>query len=127
MTPLADTHVHLLGGLDDRPPTEDVAVAMCRMLVSEGARHATALAHQNEGYPDNTPARMRQVAAALQATLAAKKVPLTVYPTAEVMLSPSLVEDWDAGKLLSVADRGQWLLVELAYRAFVEVLPAAAV
>ena len=37
MTPLADTHVHLLAGLDDGPPTEDEAVAMCRMLVSEGA------------------------------------------------------------------------------------------
>jgi protein-tyrosine phosphatase len=126
MTPLADTHVHLLGGLDDGPPTEEVAVAMCRMLVNEGARHATALAHQNESYPDNTPARMREVAAALKATLAEKKVPLSVYPTAEVMLSPTLVEDWDAGRLLSVADRGQWLLVEMPHGLFVDVLPAAA-
>ena len=55
MTPLADTHVHLLAGLDDGPQTADEAVAMCRMLVAEGARHATALAHQNEHYPDNTP------------------------------------------------------------------------
>jgi protein-tyrosine phosphatase len=123
---LADTHVHLLGGLDDGPPDEGTAVAMCRMLVSEGARHATALAHQNEGYPDNTPARMREVAAALKATLAEKKIPLSVYPTAEVMLSPGLVEDWDAGKLLSVADRGQWLLVEMPHGLFVDVLPVAA-
>src|SRR5207253_10125208 len=59
MVPLADTHVHLLAGLDDGPPTEDVAVAMCRMLVAEGARHATALAHQNPNWPDSSPQRLR--------------------------------------------------------------------
>lgn len=125
MVPLADTHVHLLAGLDDGPPTEDVAVAMSRMLVAEGARHAAALAHQNDGYPDNTPARLRAAAAALGAALAAKKVPLTVYPTAEVMLAPTVVADWDAGRLLSVADRRQWLLVEMPHGLFVDVLPIA--
>ena len=53
MTPLADTHVHLLAGRDDGPRTMDEAVAMCRMLVAEGVRHATALAHQNDDYPEN--------------------------------------------------------------------------
>src|SRR5206468_4179916 len=101
----------------------DVALAMCRMLVSEGARHATALAHQNEGYPDNTPDRMVAVAASLTAALAAKRIPLTVYPSAEVMLSPSLVADWRAGRLLSVANRRQWLLVEMPHGLFVDVLP----
>ena len=123
--PLADTHVHLLAGLDDGPPTPDVALAMCRMLVAEGAAHATALAHQNPDYPDNTPTRLRAAAAALQAELAAKKVPLAVYPTAEVMLSPALVADWKAGRLLSVADRRQWLLVEMPHRAFLDVKPMA--
>lgn len=125
MTPLADTHVHLLAGLDDGPPTEDEAVAMCRMLVSEGARHATCLAHQNEHWPDATADRIRTTAAALSAALAAKKVPLSVYPTAEVMLSPTIVEDWTAGTLVSVADRGQWLLVEMPHGMFVDVLPIA--
>ncbi|MDB5309995.1 MAG: ywqE [Gemmataceae bacterium] len=125
MTLLADTHVHLLAGLDDGPATEDVALAMCRMLVAEGAAHATALAHQNPGYPDNTPARMIATAAALSATLAAKKIPLTVYPTAEVMLSPTVVDDWKTGKLLSVGNHGQWLLVEMPHGEFVDALPVA--
>jgi protein-tyrosine phosphatase len=127
MSRLADTHVHLLGGLDDGPETEDMAVAMCRMLVSEGAAHATALAHQNDDYPDNTPERMVAVAAALSARLAEKKIPLTVYPTAEVMLAPTIVEDWHAGRLLSVANRRQWLLVEMPHGLFVDVLPIAQV
>jgi protein-tyrosine phosphatase len=125
MTPLADTHVHLLAGLDDGPPTRDVAHAMCRMLLDEGARHATALAHQNGGYPDNTPERLRRAAFELANELAARGIPLAVYPTAEVMLSPTTVDDWKAGRLLSVANRGQWLLVEMPHGLFLDALPIA--
>jgi protein-tyrosine phosphatase len=123
---LADTHVHLLAGLDDGPETPAEAVAMCRFLVAEGAGHATALAHQNPDYPENTPDRLRAAAAALAAELARKKVPLTVHPTGEVMLGPDTVADWHAGRLLTVGDRGAYLLVEMPHREFVDVLPVVA-
>ena len=123
MAPLADTHVHLLAGLDDGPPTPDVALAMCRLLVAEGVRHATALAHQNSCYPDNTAARLRAAATALTAQLAEKKVPLSVHPTGEIMLSPATLDEWRAGRLLSVGDHRQWLLVEMPHGEFVDVLP----
>lgn len=125
MPPLVDTHVHLLAGLDDGPDFPDVAVAMCRMLAAEGAGHAAALCHQNPDYPDNTPGRIRPAAAALAAQLLAKKVPLTVYPSAEVMASPSLVDDWAAGRLVSLGDTGKYLLVEMPHGAFVDLLPVA--
>lgn len=126
MTPLADTHVHLLAGLDDGPRTSAVALAMCRMLLDEGVRHAAALAHQNASYPDNSADRLRRATADLAAELAIRQVPLSVYPTGEVMLSPTVVDDWKAGHLLSVGDRGQWLLVEMPHGAFVDALPIAA-
>jgi protein-tyrosine phosphatase len=93
------------------------------MLVKEGARHATALAHQNPDYPDNTADRLRSSASALVATLADKKIPLSVHPTGEVMLTPNTLDDWKAGKLLSVGDHKQWLLVEMPHGDFVDVLP----
>lgn len=123
MIPFADTHVHLLAGLDDGPPTPDVALAMCRMLLNEGARHATALAHQNEGYPENTADRLRRAAALLVADLSAERIPLSVYPTGEIMLSPTTFEDWQGGTLLSVGDHGQFLLVEMPHGMFLDVLP----
>ena len=125
MIPLADTHVHLLAGLDDGPPTSDVALAMCRMLVSEGARSATALAHQNDAYPENTADRLRSAAAELAVVLAERKVPLSVHPTGEVMLSADTLDDWRAGKLLSIGDHKQYLLVEMPHGDFLDVLPLA--
>jgi protein-tyrosine phosphatase len=126
MTPLADTHVHLLAGLDDGPESADEAMAMCRMLVAEGARHATALAHQNSVYPENTRDHLVSSAAELAKVIAAAKLPLSVYPTGEVMLSPNTIDEWHAGRLLSIGDRKQWLLVEMPHGLFVDALPLAA-
>jgi protein-tyrosine phosphatase len=101
----------------------DEAVAMCRMLVNEGARHATSLAHQNDGYPENVADRLRHAASLLTAKLAEKQIPLSVYPTGEIMLSPTTFEDWQDGNLLSVGNHNQWLLVEMPHGMFVDVLP----
>lgn len=126
MTPLADTHVHLLAGLDDGPATPDEALAMCRTLVSEGASHATALAHQNHHYPDNTADHLRAAAAELTSLLSQKKIPLSVHPTGEIMLSPTTLDDWRAGRLLSIGDHRKFLLAEMPHGGFVDVLPLAA-
>jgi len=98
---------------------------MCRMLVAEGARHATALAHQNPEYPDNSADQLRAATAELATLLAVKQVPLSVYPTGEVMLSYTTAEEWKGGRLLSVGDRRRWLLVEMPHDAFMDVLPLA--
>jgi protein-tyrosine phosphatase len=126
MAPLADTHVHLLAGRDDGPRTADEAVAMCRMLVAEGARSATALAHQNASYPDNTPDALRAAAADLVTSLKDAGVPLAVYPSAEILLTEHLVSDWTAGRTLSMGDRRKWLLVEMPHGQFVDLRPLAA-
>ena len=125
MTFLADTHVHLLAGLDDGPRTIDEALAMCRMLSEEGVRYAAALAHQNESYPDNTADRLRTATNELSLRLKEEAIPLSVYPTGEIILTPDLVEEWQAGKLLSIGDHGRFLLVEMPHSMFVDVLPLA--
>lgn len=125
MISLVDTHVHLLAGLDDGPPTPDVALAMCRALVNEGVGHATALAHQNEGYPENTAERLSAAAAQLMVELKTNGIPLAVYPTGEVMLSHSTFDDWKSGKLLTVGNQGKYLLVEMPHGVCLNILPLA--
>jgi protein-tyrosine phosphatase len=98
---------------------------MCRMLLSEGVQHATALAHQNEGYPENTAERLCLAATQLEADLEANDIPLSVYPTGEVMLSHTTFDEWKSGKLLTVGNRGKWLLVEMPHGICLNVLPLA--
>ncbi len=121
MTPLVDTHCHLLAGLDDGPRTLDEAVEMCRIAWEDGTRVIAATAHMNEQWPDVTPQRIRAATDELAARLEEIDLPLTVYPCAEVTVSPELAERWADGELLSVSDRGVYLLIELPAGVLVDL------
>ncbi len=125
MIPLVDMHVHLLAGLDDGPRSREDAVAMCRIAHEEGVQMVAATAHQNDHYPAVTPDRIREAAALLRRDLAGAGLPLTAFPCAEVMADPETPEAWGAGELLSIADRGQYVLLEMPHGTFVDLRPTA--
>jgi protein-tyrosine phosphatase len=121
--PLADLHCHLLAGLDDGPRTLDDAAEMCRTAAAEGVGYTVALAHQSERWPV-TPDQIRASAAELAARLAADGVPVEVYPGAEVMAAPNLVDGIADGRLMTVGGHGKHVLVEMPHRLFVDLRPA---
>jgi protein-tyrosine phosphatase len=121
MPPLVDIHVHLLAGLDDGPATADDAQSMCKMMVEQGIRYAAAGAHQNEGYPDNSPDTIRAAVAKLDQQLKFHKVPLEVRPCAEVMVSSEMLNQLDRGELMTVGDSGKYLLIEMPHNLCVEL------
>jgi protein-tyrosine phosphatase len=125
MALLADTHVHLLAGLDDGPQSMDEALEMARVLVSEGVRHATALCHQNPDYPENDATRLREAAKLFALALEEKQIPLHTYPTGEVMLSPETAADFHAGKLQTLGGHGKLMLVEMPHNIFLDIRPLA--
>jgi protein-tyrosine phosphatase len=123
MLPLVDIHCHLLAGLDDGPRTLDDAQAMCALAQAEGVGMMSATAHQNERWSDVTPERIRQATAELRQALAAVGNTVQVFPCAEVMAAPQTVAAWRAGSLLTVGDRGQYILLEMPRGVFVDLRP----
>jgi protein-tyrosine phosphatase len=123
MTPLVDMHCHLLAGLDDGPRCWDDALAMCRMAHEEGTQMVAATAHQSERWGQVTPERIRAAVKELSGLLRSANVPLAVFPCAEVMARPDLESAWQNGELLTVADRGRYLLVEMPHQVFVDLRP----
>lgn len=121
MLPLVDAHVHLLAGLDDGPRTKIQAREMCRAASADGIRLAAALAHQNDHWPDVTPERIRTAAKELAADLLQADVDLEIVPSAEVMVHADLVESFKRGKLLTVGDRGQFVLLEMPHDLYVDI------
>jgi protein-tyrosine phosphatase len=126
MPALVDLHVHLLAGLDDGPRTWEDALAMCRILAQEGVGAVAATAHQNERYAAVTPDRIRAAAGELAARVAQEGLPLQVLPNAEVMAAVDVDEAWAAHKVLSVGDRGRYLLMEMPHQLFVDLRPTVA-
>jgi protein-tyrosine phosphatase len=125
MFPLVDTHVHLLAGLDDGPQTMQESVAMAKVLVAEGVRHATALAHQNPDYPANDAAHLQAAAKLFAEALAAENIPLHIYPTGEVMFMHETGADFAAGRLQTFGGHGKLLLVEMPHGMFIDMVPLA--
>jgi protein-tyrosine phosphatase len=126
MIPLVDLHVHLLAGLDDGPRTPADALAMCFAAYAEGVRLMAATAHQNERWSAVTPDLIRTGTEALRRALAEAGLALTVVPCAEVTAQPETGALWRRGRLLSVADRAEYLLLEMPRGVFVDLRPTAA-
>ncbi len=94
---------------------------MCRIAWSEGIRYAAATAHQNDHWPAVTPDLIRTGTQRLAHLLHENGVALTVFPCAEVMVHPEMEASWQQGKLLSVGDRGKYLLLEMPHGLFVDL------
>jgi protein-tyrosine phosphatase len=119
--PLADTHCHLLAGLDDGPRTRDDALAMCRKAYEQGVRFSVALAHQNDDYPANTPERIRSAFAILVNDLQKSELPHQVVVGSEVMVRTDVLDALDRKELLTYGDAGRYLLFEMPHGLCVEV------
>lgn len=122
MMDMVDLHVHLLAGLDDGPRTMEDALAMCRIAADDGIRTMAATSHQNERWPVN-PEQIRSATALLEAALQRENIPIAVIPNAEVTARPETPRDWIEGKLLTVCDKGHYLLIEMPRVGYVDLLP----
>lgn len=108
-----DLHCHLLPGVDDGPATMDEALALCRGMVANGVRIATATPHQSHTWPENTAPAIRAAVKRLAARLESEGIPLEVHPGADVRVDADFLTRWQAGELLSVGDRGRAVMLEL--------------
>lgn len=119
-----DLHCHCLPALDDGPVTLDDAVNLCRELVADGITTVIATPHQLGRYElGNTTEDIHKAVAALRMALAAAQVPLAVLPGADVRIDQRVPELLRAGRLLTLANRGTHLLLELPHDIYIDPLP----
>lgn len=109
-----DMHCHVLPGVDDGPKTMADSLAMCRALIADGFTDIIATPHQLGRWDgSNPPITIRGVVADLQTQLENSRLPLTIHAGAEVRLDERIPQLLGAGKILTLADNGIHLLVEL--------------
>ena len=110
---MIDLHCHILPGLDDGPESFDESLAMARMAAADGTTTIVATPHVDERHCYPEPQRIRDLAGRLNELIGAEGLGLRVLPGAEVRAAPELVERLAAGDVMTVADRGKYVLVEL--------------
>lgn len=117
-TPLVDIHCHLLPGIDDGAADWGESVAMARLATGEGIHVAVATPHQLGRHARNQGNAIRQRTAELQEVLARQGVTLRVVPGADVRIEPGLAAKVQTGEVLTLADQGRYVLLELPHEVY---------
>ena len=123
-TRCVDIHCHCLPGLDDGPATMADALALCRALVQDGIDAVIATPHQLGRFDgSNCPQVVREVVSTLNSALLAEDVPLTVTAGADVRVDERIPRMLDEGRVLTLADGGRYVLLELPHETFIDPKP----
>lgn len=123
-TGFVDTHCHCLPCLDDGPQSIDEAISLCRMLVEDNVHTVVATPHQLGRFEGRTSTAMiHKTTRLLNEELVERGIDLTVLPGAEVRLDERIVELLARHEVLTLADAGRQVLLELPWDIFIDVEP----
>jgi len=119
-TPLhfVDIHCHLLPDIDDGAASWDEALSMAEMAAADGISTIVATPHQLGNFAANRGDEIRARAEHLQGLLRQNKIPLKVFPGADVRIEPAMIGKIRAGEVLTLADRGRHVLLELPHEVY---------
>lgn len=114
---MIDIHCHILPGMDDGPPNLEESLRMARIAVADGIKSLVATPHCLEGlYPLSREALTAKVND-LRAALGQARIPLRIFPGAEVYLDPGLAEQLQRQQVMTI-NHQQYFLLELPYVGF---------
>ena len=119
-----DIHCHCLPGLDDGPATMAEALALCQKLAEEGIATVVATPHQLGRFEDsNSAASVRESVHHLNETLRNRSIPINIVPGGEVRADERISQLLEADRILTLADGGKYILLELPYEVFIDIEP----
>jgi protein-tyrosine phosphatase len=119
-----DVHCHCLPNLDDGPESMEEAIALCRRLVEDNVSTVVATPHQLGCFEGRTRAQaIRRATLELNSELKERGIDLVVFPGAEVRVDERLDELLSRDEILTLADAGRHLLLELAWDVLIDIEP----
>jgi protein-tyrosine phosphatase len=122
--PFTDIHCHCLPGLDDGPRTMAEALALCRRLIEEGIETVVATPHQLGRFNGRNDAKkVRDVTSLLNTQLQRTGIQLNVLPGGDVRVDERVSRLLQDDKILTLADAGKYILLELPYEIFIDIEP----
>jgi protein-tyrosine phosphatase len=122
-----DVHCHCLPHLDDGPESVEEAIALCRLLATDNVSTVVATPHQLGRFEDRTRApAIRRSVGALNRALVERGIDLVVLPGAEVRVDERIDELLAGGEILTLADAGRHVLLELPWDTLIDIEPLLA-
>ena len=114
---MIDLHNHLLPGIDDGARKVEETLEFLRLARRDGVQVVVATPHMKPGVYDNhRETILQRVALVREAARGDEAEGVTLLPGAEVYYTADLAARARAGELMTVGDRGRYLLLELPYQ-----------
>ena len=113
-----DIHCHLLPGIDDGSQSWEQSLEMAAIAVGDGIARIVATPHQLGNFGHNHGRLIRAKTIELQQQLDQHEVGLRVLPGADVRIEDGMIEKLCDGDVLTLADRGRHVLLELPHELF---------
>ncbi|UCG56510.1 MAG: hypothetical protein JSU70_16805 [Phycisphaerales bacterium] len=102
----------------------DQSLALCRSLLEEGIGCVVATPHQLGRFDgSNDAANVRETVSQLNGRLTDAGIALKVVPGGEVRVDERICELLKADKVLTIADAGRYILLELPHDVFIDIEP----
>lgn len=112
MKQMVDLHCHILPGIDDGAQTVTDSLAMAQQAVSEGIHTVVATPHHQNGKYVNERTPIIHHVKQLNDELQQHNIPLTILPGQEVRLYGDLLEDYEAGKIVTLNETNKYIFIE---------------
>jgi protein-tyrosine phosphatase len=117
-----DIHCHCLAGVDDGPATLSQSLSLCRALADDGVIRVIATPHQLGRFSEcNEASRIRERVLVLTEQLKRSGIALNVVPGGDVRVDERICQLVEADKLLTLADGGRYILLELPHEVFIDI------
>ena len=114
---MIDLHNHLLPGIDDGAKKVEETLEFLRIARRDGVQVVVATPHMKPGVYDNDrDTILQRVAMVREAARGDEAEGVELLPGAEVYYTADLAARARAGALMTVGDRGRYLLLELPYQ-----------
>jgi protein-tyrosine phosphatase len=109
---MIDIHCHILPGIDDGPKDLVGSLEMAKAAVAEGITTIIATPHFNNKY-ENEKSLILDAVKLLNEELQKNSIPLTILPGQEPRIYGEIVEDYQAGKILTMNNGYNYIFIEL--------------
>jgi protein-tyrosine phosphatase len=121
-----DIHCHLLPGIDDGARSWHESLEMAEIAVADGVTTVVVTPHQLGNYSHNDGKMIRQRTCELQRNLDEHDIPLRVLPGADVRIDEPMINGLRSGNILTLADQGKHVLLELPHELYFALDPVLA-
>ena len=112
---MIDIHSHIIPAIDDGARSEEESLLMLQAAISDGIHTIVATPHYNYKF-NNEKSNILAEVEKLKQLIKTNNLEINILPGQEVRIYGELLADYEAGKLLTIADNSRYMLVEFPFQ-----------